>query len=110
VPVAHRFFFHPPLTNSRTPQLFLSPFTEEQRRITADTALLRNYFVAALVDSIFIAYAAPNSKTEQFCQEIITWGKSINTFERNTNLLNMGAQPIDNHDLKFERLDIFITP
>jgi predicted Rossmann fold nucleotide-binding protein DprA/Smf involved in DNA uptake len=77
--------------------LFLSPFTEKQRRISADTALLRNYFVAALADSTFVAYAAPHSKTERFCQEIVTWGKSLYAFtnECNANLIKLGAQSLN---------------
>jgi predicted Rossmann fold nucleotide-binding protein DprA/Smf involved in DNA uptake len=80
--------------------LFLSPFTEKQRRISADTALLRNYFVAALADSTFVAYAAPHSKTERFCQEIVTWGKSLYAFtnECNANLIKLGAQSIKKYD------------
>ncbi|MCX5885237.1 MAG: DNA-processing protein DprA [Proteobacteria bacterium] len=77
--------------------LFLSLFTDKQRRVTADTALLRNYFVAALADSVFIAYAAPHSKTEWFCQEIVTWGKSLYAFtnECNANLIKLGAQSLN---------------
>ena len=84
-----------PLAEGRL--LFLSPFTEKQRRISADTALLRNYFVAALADSVFIAYAAPHSKTERFCQEIVTWGKSLYAFtnECNANLIKLGAQSLN---------------
>jgi predicted Rossmann fold nucleotide-binding protein DprA/Smf involved in DNA uptake len=77
--------------------LFLSPFSERQHRVTADTALLRNYFVAALADSTFVAYAAPNSKTERFCQELVTWGKRLYTFDSNVNLIAMGAQSIKGH-------------
>jgi len=79
--------------------LFLSPFSERQHRVTADTALLRNYFVAALADSTFVAYAAPNSKTERFCQELVTWGKRLYTFDSNVNLIAMGAQSIKGHRL-----------
>ena len=77
--------------------LFLSPFSERQHRVTADTALLRNYFVAALADSTFVAYAAPGSKTERFCHELVTWGKRLYTFDSNVNLIAMGAQSIKGH-------------
>lgn len=53
--------------------LLLSPFAEKQRRITAETSVVRNRFVAALADAIFVAHAEPNSKTEQFCREILAW-------------------------------------
>jgi predicted Rossmann fold nucleotide-binding protein DprA/Smf involved in DNA uptake len=72
--------------------LFLSPFTEKQSRISEERAVFRNYFVAALADSIFVAYAALGSKTELFCQEIFTWGKRIYTFEKNENLISLGAE------------------
>lgn len=55
---------------------------------------MRNRFVAALADVIFIAHAQPTSKTEQFCREILTWRKSLYTLESNTNLVALGAKPV----------------
>ncbi|TRZ89773.1 MAG: DNA-binding protein [Methanosarcinales archaeon] len=76
--------------------LFLSPFTEKQRRITEETSMARNRFVAALADIIFVAHAEPDSKTEQFCREVLAWGKPIYTLnsEANKNLIAFGAKPI----------------
>ncbi|OGL44944.1 MAG: hypothetical protein A2W05_06425 [Candidatus Schekmanbacteria bacterium RBG_16_38_10] len=77
--------------------LLLSPFTEKVKRISSERALERNRFIAALADKIFIPYAAPNSKTEQFCHDLIRWNKPIytNNSEANKNLLALGIQPFN---------------
>jgi hypothetical protein len=58
-----------PLAESRL--LLLSPFAEKLRRATADLARKRNGFVAALAEAIFVAHAAPGSKTERFCRDVL---------------------------------------
>ncbi len=83
--------------------LLLSPFAEKQRRPTLQTAQARNRFVAALAAHIFISYAAPGGKTEQFGREIIGWGKPVFTFDHpaNATLIEMGVRAISNlEDLK----------
>jgi predicted Rossmann fold nucleotide-binding protein DprA/Smf involved in DNA uptake len=87
VPVAHRG----PLEGGRL--LVLSPFGEADRRSTADTAALRNGFVAALADRLFVAHAAPGGKTERLCADALAMGIPISTFEdeANANLLVLGA-------------------
>src|SRR5438093_4671296 len=52
--------------------LLLSPFAEKLRRATADLARKRNEFVAALADAVFVAHAAPGSKMEQFCCDMLS--------------------------------------
>ena len=81
--------------------LFLSPFAEKHRRVTAELAQQRNLFVAALADVIFIAHAAPGSRTEQFCRQILEWNKPIWTVDdpENHNLLAMGARPVTPENL-----------
>ena len=76
--------------------LLLSPFTEKQRRPTVQMALYRNQFVAALADEIFVAHAEPNSKTEQFCREVLAWQKPLYTLksDANANLIALGAKPV----------------
>jgi len=66
------------------------------RRITADTALTRNRFVAALADTVFIAHAQPGSKTEQVAQKVLGWGKQVHTLDHpaNEHLLALGATPL----------------
>ncbi|MBI2864018.1 MAG: DNA-binding protein [Chloroflexi bacterium] len=76
--------------------LVLSPFDGTQQRATVETALLRNRMVAALAERVFFAYAEPQGKTEQFCREVLAWGKPVYTLEgdANTNLLALGARPV----------------
>ena len=84
-----------PLKDNRL--LFLSPFEENQQRISAKRSHYRNLFVAAMSAVIFVAHAEPSSKTEELCCDILSWKKSIYTFDSNynKNLIEMGAQPID---------------
>jgi len=81
-----------PLSDGRL--LVLSPFDEKHRRPTAALAADRNDFVAAMADAVFIAHAAPGSKTESFCRRILSWGKPVLTFDspENANLLSLGAK------------------
>jgi predicted Rossmann fold nucleotide-binding protein DprA/Smf involved in DNA uptake len=73
--------------------LVLSPFQAERRRATAETAAVRNRFVASLADEVLIPHAAPGSKTEAFCKELIDQGRSVVTFEspHNAELIALGA-------------------
>ena len=81
--------------------LILSPFSEVQRRITSETAILRNRFVAALADSIFVAYATPGSKMEHLCLEILSWRKPLYMLEgaANGNLISLGAVPVSPNNI-----------
>lgn len=83
-----------PLAQGRL--LIVSPFAGKQHRITADLARKRNEFVATLADEVFFAYAAPGSKTERFCHDVLAWGKPLLTLESNENasLLALGARPV----------------
>ena len=73
--------------------LLMSPFGEKVRRMTADTALTRNRFVAALADTVLIAHAQPGSKTEGLAQKVVEWGKQVCTLDHpdNEHLLALGA-------------------
>lgn len=84
--------------------LLLSPFEKKYRRATADLAQKRNEFVAALADAVFIAYAAPGSKTEGFCLKVVGWGKPVLTFASPENfpLIAMGAKPVSPDSLTQE--------
>ena len=83
-----------PLEDGRL--LFLSPFAEKPRRATVEMAMIRNRFVAALADRVFVAHAEPSSKTEQFCREVTSWGKPLYTLddEANANLVALGAKAV----------------
>lgn len=76
--------------------LLLSPFAEKFRRVTTDSAEKRNEFVAALADVVFVTHAAPGSKTEQFCFDMLTLGKPLLTLEsdENAGLIARGARPV----------------
>jgi predicted Rossmann fold nucleotide-binding protein DprA/Smf involved in DNA uptake len=76
--------------------LLLSPFDAKLRRTTAALAEMRNRFVAALADEVFIAHAAAGGRTEAFAREVIGWGKPVVTLEdaHNAALLQFGAYPL----------------
>ena len=83
-----------PLAEGRL--LLLSPFGEKLRRVTADLAQRRNEFVATLADEVFVAHAAPGSKTEHFCSNVLAWGNPLLTLEgdENADLIARGARPV----------------
>ncbi len=59
--------------------LLLSPFPATVRRPTAETAARRNDLVADLAHRVFIAHAAPGSKTEAFARKLAQAGKPLLT-------------------------------
>lgn len=65
--------------------LLISPFNASYSRVTAELAEKRNELIGAIAHEIFIAYAAPNSKTLTFAQRLIRAGKSVVTFDSPTN-------------------------
>lgn len=67
--------------------LLISPFSASYPRATAELAEKRNEMVGAIAHTIFIAYAAPNSKTIVFAQSLIAAGKSVVTFASSSNPL-----------------------
>ena len=77
--------------------LFLSPFDENQRRISAKRCHCRNLFVAALSAAIFVVHAETSSKTEGLCRDILSWQKPIYTFDSDYNktLVKMGARSVN---------------
>ena len=77
--------------------LILSTFGSRYDRQTVALANRRNAFVAALADKICIAHAAKDSKTLEFAQMVIAWGKPVFTFETSANeaLFQLGAQRIE---------------
>ena len=67
--------------------LIISPFSPSYPRVTADLASKRNAMVGAIAHTIFIAYAAPDSKTLAFAQSLISAGKSVVTLASSNNPL-----------------------
>ena len=80
-----------PLSQDRL--LLLSIFDKKPHQ-TATMARKRNAFVAALASKILIAHAAEDSKTIEFAQTLLKWGKPVYTFDSSYNkpLLQLGAQ------------------
>ncbi|MEB3290695.1 MAG: DNA-processing protein DprA [Leptolyngbya sp.] len=76
--------------------LLLSPFSAKQKRATTTQAEVRNRVVGVIASSVFIAYAAPGSKTEAFAQNLVAQGKPILTFESSNthNLVMLGARTL----------------
>jgi predicted Rossmann fold nucleotide-binding protein DprA/Smf involved in DNA uptake len=76
--------------------LILSPFAPKHGRISALLAEKRNRFVSLLTDQFFVPYAAPGSKTEQLCQDLLQAGKKIYTFESENEggIVKAGVMPI----------------
>jgi predicted Rossmann fold nucleotide-binding protein DprA/Smf involved in DNA uptake len=76
--------------------LILSPFAPKHGRISAPLAGKRNRFVSLLADQFFVPYAAPGSKTEHLCQDLLQAGKKIYTFEseKERDIVKAGAVPI----------------
>jgi hypothetical protein len=65
--------------------LILSPFEPKNKRITAAFADARNRFVGALADRVFVAHAAPGSRTLALCEELQVKGKPILTVDDSAN-------------------------
>lgn len=82
-----------PLVEGRL--LLLSPFGDGPRRATAELALARNLFLAALAGAVLIAHARPGGRTEQFAAAVAAWGMPLFTLEspHSANLVALGARP-----------------
>jgi predicted Rossmann fold nucleotide-binding protein DprA/Smf involved in DNA uptake len=76
--------------------LLLSPFSNKDSRISSRRAEIRNRFAAALADEVLVPYAAPGSRTEALCKELLEKGRTVMTFDYNynKNLLALGAEII----------------
>jgi hypothetical protein len=61
--------------------------------------ILQTYDLARILrdaDAVFVTHAAPGSKMEQFCHDMLTSGKPLLTLEsdENTGLIAWGARPV----------------
>ena len=76
--------------------LVLSSFPATARRPTAELAAQRNDLVANLAQRVFIAHAAPGSKTEAFASKLADSGKPLLTLDSPSNacLVEMGARTV----------------
>jgi predicted Rossmann fold nucleotide-binding protein DprA/Smf involved in DNA uptake len=57
--------------------LFLSPFSQQPKRITRESALYRNEIVAALADAAYIAHITSGGNTAQIMSRLSEWGVPI---------------------------------
>ena len=88
--------------------LVLSPFPSTARRPTVELAAQRNDLVADLAQRVFIAHAAPGSKTEAFARKLAESGKPLLTLDSpaNANLVEMGAQEVGSALLELKRQEL----
>ncbi|GJQ23030.1 MAG: hypothetical protein HBSAPP01_08200 [Candidatus Brocadia sapporoensis] len=61
--------------------LLISPFDENVKRVTVETANRRNRLMAELADKIFVAYAAIGGNIERLLADISVTGKEILSFK-----------------------------
>jgi predicted Rossmann fold nucleotide-binding protein DprA/Smf involved in DNA uptake len=89
--------------------VIVSPFPDKIRRATVETAMVRNRFVTDMAAAVVVAHAAPGSKMESLCRELIASGKPLYTFDdpANTVLLQAGARPVKSLDLAdFSKMEV----
>lgn len=63
----------------------VSSFADKERRITTEAAIKRNRLVADLASAVFIAHAAPGSKMESLCHDVLAARKPLFTFDHPSN-------------------------
>jgi predicted Rossmann fold nucleotide-binding protein DprA/Smf involved in DNA uptake len=80
-----------PLVDGRL--LIVSAIAAAQRRPTATLAEQRNRVVATLAQTICVAHAAPGSRTERLCAELVAQGKRVYTLglAENAHLVQCGV-------------------
>ena len=80
--------------------VMVTPFPDTVRHITAKTATIRNRLVVEMASAVIVAHAAPGSKMEALCCEILAAGKPLYTFDHPANaaILGHGAKDIGRLD------------
>jgi len=81
--------------------VMVTPFPDTVRHITAKTATTRNRLVVEMASAVVVAHAAPGSKMETLCRDILAGGKPLYTFDHPANaaLIEAGARSIATLDL-----------
>ena len=76
--------------------VMVTPFPDSVRHITAKTATTRNRLVVEMAGAVVVAHAAPGSKMETLCRDILATGKPLYTFDHpaNATVIQAGALPI----------------
>lgn len=74
--------------------LIVTPFEKSVKRITSETAIKRNEFMAELADEVFVAYVSPKGKLQPLITKNLEVGKRILTFDvqENQHLIKSGAE------------------
>ena len=80
--------------------LLLSFFDDRIRRPTLSIAGKRNDYIATLANSLLIAHAEPDGKTEQLCKAALASGKPVFTLDSpdNAHLIELGLVPVPDED------------
>lgn len=88
-----------PLEDGRL--LFLSPFQQNENRISIQRSNIRNHFITSIADEILVTYAAPGGNLEKLFKSIIDFKKSIYVLENeyNRHLAQTGVRWICNSDI-----------
>lgn len=81
--------------------VMVTPFPDTVRHITAKTATIRNRLVVEMAATVVVAHAAPGSKMEALCRDILATGKPLYTFDHPANaaLIEAGAKIVDTLNL-----------
>lgn len=89
----------PAVTDGRL--VMVTPFPDTVRHITAKTATTRNRLVVEMASAAVVAHAAPGSKMEALCRDILAAGKPLYTFDHPSNaaLIEAGAKSMTALDL-----------
>ena len=76
--------------------VIVSHFPDKLRHVTAKTAMIRNRYVADMAAAVIVAHAAPGSKMEALCRDLLATGKPLYTFDHPANaaLIQAGARAI----------------
>jgi predicted Rossmann fold nucleotide-binding protein DprA/Smf involved in DNA uptake len=77
--------------------VMVTPFGDTVRHITQTTATTRNRLVVEMASAVVVAHAAPGSKMEALCRDILAVGKPLYTFDHPANaaLIEAGAKSVD---------------
>lgn len=91
--------------------VMVTPFSDTVTHITRETAMQRNRVVAELARAVVVAHAAPGSKMEALCRDLLAAGKPLFTFDHPENalLISHGAKRIDSPEFD-EFLAECLTP
>ena len=72
----------------------VAPFPDKVRRVTTATSERRNRIVADMAAAVIVVHAAPGSKVEALCLDLLAAGKTVYTFDHpaNATLIHAGAK------------------